>query len=104
MFLILLAEPKHGMPVMNNAATEAAQSFTLLELRNATKNFEKTVGSGGFGTVYYGKLNDGKEIAVKLLENNNVYQGKKEFANEVTFGIVISLFFYLLKLAVHDRY
>lgn len=77
-------EPKHGMPVMSNAATEAAQSFTLSELRNATKNFEKKVGSGGFGTVYYGKLNDGKEIAVKLLESNNVYQGKKEFANEVT--------------------
>ncbi|KAJ9559080.1 hypothetical protein OSB04_013694 [Centaurea solstitialis] len=77
-------EPKHGMPVMSNAATEAAQCFTLSELRNATRNFEKKVGSGGFGTVYYGKLNDGKEIAVKLLENNNVYQGKKEFANEVT--------------------
>ncbi|KAI7724832.1 hypothetical protein M8C21_006946 [Ambrosia artemisiifolia] len=79
-------EPKRSMPVMNNAATEAAQSFTLSELQNATKNFANKVGSGGYGTVYYGKLNDGREIAVKILENNNVYQGKKEFANEVTFG------------------
>ncbi|KVI00007.1 Concanavalin A-like lectin/glucanase, subgroup [Cynara cardunculus var. scolymus] len=86
-FYVLLAEPKHGMPVMSNAATEAAQCFTLSELRNATKNFEKKVGSGGFGTVYYGKLNDGKEIAVKLLESNNVYQGKKEFANEAKLHI-----------------
>ncbi|KAD3337491.1 hypothetical protein E3N88_33011 [Mikania micrantha] len=77
-------EPKHSMPVMSNAATETAQSFTLFELRNATKNFANKVGSGGYGTVYYGKLNDGKEIAVKILENNNVYQGKKEFANEVS--------------------
>ncbi|KAJ0735926.1 putative protein kinase RLK-Pelle-LRR-I-1 family [Helianthus annuus] len=77
-------EPKRGMPVTTNAATEAAQSFTLSELRNATKNFENKVGSGGYGTVYYGKLNDGREIAVKILENNNVYQGKKEFANEVS--------------------
>nr|XP_043610918.1 probable LRR receptor-like serine/threonine-protein kinase At1g67720 [Erigeron canadensis] len=77
-------DPKHAMPMTNNASTEAAQSFSLSELRNATENFEKKVGSGGFGTVYYGKLNDGKEIAVKLLENTNVYQGKKEFANEVT--------------------
>ncbi|KAL8214455.1 hypothetical protein R6Q57_003904 [Mikania cordata] len=77
-------EPKHSMPVMSNAAAEAAQSFTLFELRNATKNFANKVGSGGYGTVYYGKLNDGKEIAVKILENNNVYQGKKEFANEVS--------------------
>ncbi|KAK1426088.1 hypothetical protein QVD17_14756 [Tagetes erecta] len=77
-------EPKHSLPVMSNAATEAGQSFTLSELRNATKNFENKVGSGGYGTVYYGKLNDGKEIAVKILENNNFYQGKKEFANEVS--------------------
>ncbi|MFS7908663.1 putative protein kinase RLK-Pelle-LRR-I-1 family [Helianthus anomalus] len=77
-------EPKHSVPVTNNATTEADQSFTLSELRNATKNFENKVGSGGYGTVYYGKLNDGKEIAVKVLSNNNVYQGKKEFQNEVT--------------------
>ncbi|XP_076917760.1 putative LRR receptor-like serine/threonine-protein kinase At1g67720 [Bidens hawaiensis] len=77
-------EPKHRVQVMSNAATEAAQSFTLSELRNATKNFGNKVGSGGYGTVYYGKLNDGREIAVKILESNNVYQGKKEFANEVS--------------------
>ncbi|GJX65002.1 probable LRR receptor-like serine/threonine-protein kinase [Tanacetum coccineum] len=58
--------------VMNNAATEAAQSFTLSELQSATKNFEKKVRSGGFGTIYYRKLHDGKEIVVKLLENSNV--------------------------------
>ncbi|KAI3683781.1 hypothetical protein L1987_84296 [Smallanthus sonchifolius] len=77
-------EPKHCIPVTSNATNEADQSFTLSELRNATKNFENKVGSGGYGTVYYGKLNDGKEIAVKVLANNNVYQGKKEFQNEVT--------------------
>ncbi|KAJ0824088.1 putative transferase, protein kinase RLK-Pelle-LRR-I-1 family [Helianthus annuus] len=70
---------------MSNATTsEGAQSFTLSELRSATDNFQKKVGSGGFGTVYYGKLNDGKEIAVKILGNSNIQQGKKEFANEVS--------------------
>ncbi|KAI3793649.1 hypothetical protein L1987_36269 [Smallanthus sonchifolius] len=69
---------------MSNATSEGAQCFTLSELRSATDNFQKKVGSGGFGTVYYGKLNDGKEIAVKILGNNNIQQGKKEFANEVT--------------------
>ncbi|KAI7751377.1 hypothetical protein M8C21_016925, partial [Ambrosia artemisiifolia] len=69
---------------MSNAPSEGAQCFTLSELRSATENFQKKVGSGGFGTVYYGKLNDGKEIAVKILGNSNIQQGKKEFANEVS--------------------
>ncbi|KAK9061443.1 hypothetical protein SSX86_018624 [Deinandra increscens subsp. villosa] len=79
-------EPEASFHVssMNNATSEGAQCFTLSELRSATDNFQKKVGSGGFGTVYYGKLNDGKEIAVKILGNNNIQQGKKEFANEVS--------------------
>lgn len=66
-----------------DTATEAAQCFTLSDLEDATKKFERKVGSGGFGVVYYGKLKDGKEIAVKVLTSNS-YQGKREFSNEVT--------------------
>ncbi|CAI9098085.1 OLC1v1034666C1 [Oldenlandia corymbosa var. corymbosa] len=66
---------------LNNGA-EAAHCFTLSELENATRNFERKVGSGGFGVVYYGKLPEGKEIAVKVLTNNS-FQGKREFSNEV---------------------
>ncbi|KAJ9540289.1 hypothetical protein OSB04_026795 [Centaurea solstitialis] len=79
-------EPEHEMhdASKQTATSESAQCFTLSDIRLATKNFEKKVGSGGFGTVYYGKLNDGKEIAVKVLGSNNTHQGKKEFANEVT--------------------
>lgn len=77
------AVQKKILSSLSNATSEGAQCFTLSEITFATKNFEKKIGSGGFGTVYYGKLNDGKEIAVKLLGNNNIQQGKKEFANEV---------------------
>ncbi|XP_071734765.1 probable LRR receptor-like serine/threonine-protein kinase At1g67720 [Rutidosis leptorrhynchoides] len=79
-------EPEGSFHVstMSNTTSESGQCFTLSELKFATKNFEKKVGSGGFGTVYYGKLSNGKEIAVKVLGNNNVQQGKKEFANEVS--------------------
>ncbi|KAL4576558.1 hypothetical protein LXL04_012654 [Taraxacum kok-saghyz] len=69
---------------MKNTTSEGARCFTLSEIKIATKNFEKKLGSGGFGTVYYGKLDDGTEIAVKLLGTNNISQGKKEFANEVS--------------------
>ncbi|KFK36595.1 hypothetical protein AALP_AA4G144100 [Arabis alpina] len=68
---------------LSEAHVEAAHCFTLYEIEEATKKFEKRIGSGGFGIVYYGKTNEGKEIAVKVLANNS-FQGKREFANEVT--------------------
>uniref|UniRef100_A0A6N2K2G0 Protein kinase domain-containing protein n=1 Tax=Salix viminalis TaxID=40686 RepID=A0A6N2K2G0_SALVM len=57
--------------------------FHILEIEDATKIFEKKIGSGGFGVVYYGKMKDGREIAVKVLTSNS-YQGKREFSNEVS--------------------
>ncbi|KAL6998256.1 DNA helicase [Sarracenia purpurea var. burkii] len=78
---------EHTMPVqrlvssLGDAAKEAAHCFTLSEIEDATRKFERKVGSGGFGVVYYGKLKDGKEIAVKVLTSNS-YQGKREFSNE----------------------
>ncbi|RZC78812.1 hypothetical protein C5167_003047 [Papaver somniferum] len=77
--------PSHRLVVssLNDAGTESAHCFALSEIEEATKNFEKKIGSGGFGVVYYGKMKDGREIAVKLLTSNS-YQGKREFSNEVT--------------------
>ncbi|CAH2058950.1 unnamed protein product [Thlaspi arvense] len=68
---------------LSEAHGDAAHCFTLYEIEEATKKFEKRIGSGGFGIVYYGITKEGKEIAVKVLANNS-YQGKREFANEVT--------------------
>ncbi|KAL5067918.1 hypothetical protein RYX36_018805 [Vicia faba] len=62
---------------------EVAHCFTFSEIKNYTNNFEKKIGSGGFGVVYYGKQTNGKEIAVKVL-TSNTYQGKIEFSNEVS--------------------
>ncbi|KAJ6778372.1 hypothetical protein OIU74_002215 [Salix koriyanagi] len=67
---------------LNDAPGEAAHCFTSLEIEDATKKFEKKIGSGGFGVVYYGKMKDGREIAVKVLTSNS-YQGKREFSNEI---------------------
>lgn len=67
-----------------HAPSEVAHCFTFSEIEDATKNFEKKIGSGGFGVVYYGEMKDGKEIAVKVLTSNS-YQGKREFSNEASF-------------------
>ncbi|XP_041014005.1 LEAF RUST 10 DISEASE-RESISTANCE LOCUS RECEPTOR-LIKE PROTEIN KINASE-like 1.2 [Juglans microcarpa x Juglans regia] len=58
--------------------------FPFNELQEATNNFddEKELGDGGFGTVYYGKLHDGREVAVKRLYERNCRQ-VQQFINEV---------------------
>ncbi|MBA0606199.1 hypothetical protein Godav_018707, partial [Gossypium davidsonii] len=62
--------------------------FNFEELATATGNFHDTkkLGQGGFGPVYRGTLDDGKEIAVKRLSKASG-QGLEEFKNEV---VVIS--------------
>ncbi|GMY18409.1 LEAF RUST 10 DISEASE-RESISTANCE LOCUS RECEPTOR-LIKE PROTEIN KINASE-like 1.1 isoform X1 [Fagus crenata] len=58
--------------------------FSYSELKEATNNFdsEKELGDGGFGTVYHGKLHDGREVAVKRLYGHN-YRRVEQFENEV---------------------
>ncbi|KAJ6707474.1 LEAF RUST 10 DISEASE-RESISTANCE LOCUS RECEPTOR-LIKE PROTEIN KINASE-LIKE 1.4 [Salix viminalis] len=48
--------------------------FSYNELEEATSYFDssKELGDGGFGTVYYGVLRDGRAVAVKRLYENNL--------------------------------
>ncbi|XP_075514785.1 LOW QUALITY PROTEIN: LEAF RUST 10 DISEASE-RESISTANCE LOCUS RECEPTOR-LIKE PROTEIN KINASE-like 1.2 [Primulina tabacum] len=61
-----------------------AYLFSYAELEEATDNFDpsRELGDGGFGTVYYGKLPDGRAVAVKRLYENNVKR-VDQFMNEV---------------------
>ncbi|XP_009802455.1 LEAF RUST 10 DISEASE-RESISTANCEUS RECEPTOR-LIKE PROTEIN KINASE-like 1.4 isoform X3 [Nicotiana sylvestris] len=61
-----------------------AHVFSFAELEEATDNFDqsKELGDGGFGVVYYGKLRDGRVVAVKRLYENN-FKRVEQFMNEV---------------------
>ncbi|KAL0380797.1 UNVERIFIED_CONTAM: LEAF RUST 10 DISEASE-RESISTANCE LOCUS RECEPTOR-LIKE PROTEIN KINASE-like 1.1 [Sesamum angustifolium] len=58
--------------------------FSYAQLEEATNNFDpsKELGDGGFGTVYYGKLRDGREVAIKRLYEHN-YRRVQQFMNEI---------------------
>lgn len=62
----------------------AAKNFTLKEMEEATDNFDvaRILGEGGFGIVYSGSLDDGREVAVKVLKRHNQH-GVREFLAEV---------------------
>ncbi|KAK0597275.1 hypothetical protein LWI29_023585 [Acer saccharum] len=47
-----------------------------------TNNFQRIIGKGGFGTVYYGCLDDSTQVAVKMLSPSSI-QGYKQFQAEV---------------------
>ncbi|XP_052312063.1 cysteine-rich receptor-like protein kinase 43 [Populus trichocarpa] len=72
-----------GEEDMETIAAREQKQFSFETLVSATKDFHLThkLGEGGFGPVYKGKLDDGREIAVKKLSHSS-NQGKKEFTNE----------------------
>ncbi|XP_024515517.1 probable LRR receptor-like serine/threonine-protein kinase At1g67720 [Selaginella moellendorffii] len=60
----------------------SAKSFTYKDIINTTNNFKKVLGEGSFGPVYYGRLPDGTEVAVKVLSSSSS-QGHQEFYTEI---------------------
>ncbi|CAI8612335.1 unnamed protein product [Vicia faba] len=73
---------------LSQAKLQELLLYKFEKLATATNNFHSSnkLGQGGFGPVYKGILQDGKEIAVKRLSISSG-QGLKEFMNEV---VVIS--------------
>ncbi|KAH7654554.1 Non-specific serine/threonine protein kinase protein [Dioscorea alata] len=61
-----------------------ADTFTYAELRAATGdfNYDNKLGEGGFGSVFKGKLNDGRVVAVKQLSEASRH-GKWQFMTEI---------------------
>ncbi|XP_040974031.1 receptor-like serine/threonine-protein kinase ALE2 isoform X3 [Gossypium hirsutum] len=75
-----------SMSLMSTMATSALsiKTFALAELEKATDKFssKRILGEGGFGRVYGGVMEDGSEVAVKLLTRDSQNRDR-EFIAEV---------------------
>ena len=62
----------------------SVKTFSFSELEKATTKFssQRVLGEGGFGRVYCGTLDDGNEVAVKLLTRDGQNRDR-EFVAEV---------------------
>ncbi|KAF8106010.1 hypothetical protein N665_0149s0037 [Sinapis alba] len=66
----------------NGSVYFGVQVFSYEELEEATANFSRELGDGGFGTVYYGILKDGRAVAVKRLFERSLRR-VEQFKNEI---------------------
>ncbi|GAV77688.1 Pkinase_Tyr domain-containing protein [Cephalotus follicularis] len=64
--------------------TGSAKTYSTSDIEKATDNFDasRILGEGGFGRVYSGVLEDGTEVAVKVLKRDD-QQGSREFLSEI---------------------
>ncbi|KAL3751326.1 hypothetical protein ACJRO7_012189 [Eucalyptus globulus] len=76
--------PSPGPDMEESSVYFEVAIFTSRELEEATNHFASSheLADGGFGTVYYGKLRDGREVAVKRLYEHS-HRRVKQFMNEV---------------------
>ncbi|XP_078175331.1 LEAF RUST 10 DISEASE-RESISTANCE LOCUS RECEPTOR-LIKE PROTEIN KINASE-like 2.5 [Carex rostrata] len=59
----------------------APKKYKYAEVKKITSSFQDTLGKGGFGTVYKGRLQDGRLVAVKILHKSS--SDREELLNEI---------------------
>eukprot|EP01018_Ginkgo_biloba_P026473 Gb_40653 [translate_table: standard] len=59
------------------------REFSHKEVIEITAGFHRQIGRGGFGPVFHGRLQNGLEVAVKVLSDKSK-QGTREFSTEVS--------------------
>ncbi|RZC62300.1 hypothetical protein C5167_024069 [Papaver somniferum] len=71
-----------SLPKLDMRNWNAARVLSYKEIKTATRNFKEIIGRGSFGSVYHGKLSDGKLVAVKVrLDRSQL--SLDSFVNEV---------------------
>ncbi|RLN13475.1 PTI1-like tyrosine-protein kinase [Panicum miliaceum] len=83
-WLLCCGGPASGEDLSDEGSGSLRWGFSLRELRSATNsfNYDNKIGEGPFGSVYWGQVWDGSQIAVKRLKNSK--NGTEvEFASEV---------------------
>ncbi|GMN42314.1 hypothetical protein TIFTF001_011516 [Ficus carica] len=79
---IRLREQNGILGVTNEKPT--LRVFSCNDLKRATNGFKHEIGKGGFGTVYKGALNKGREVvAVKMLKKPELDDNEREFRTEL---------------------
>ncbi|XP_010264105.1 PREDICTED: probable LRR receptor-like serine/threonine-protein kinase At5g48740 isoform X1 [Nelumbo nucifera] len=88
-FLVFIYRREKGSKFTSTAGTSsemrnwnATKVLTCKEIKAATSNFKEIIGRGSFGSVYLGKLQDGKLVAVKVRFDQTPL-GADSFINEV---------------------
>uniref|UniRef100_A0A6N2N004 Protein kinase domain-containing protein n=1 Tax=Salix viminalis TaxID=40686 RepID=A0A6N2N004_SALVM len=77
--------PRSATTISSSLPTDLCRRFTLVEVKEATRNFDdqNIIGSGGFGTVYKGYIEYGSSaVAIKRLDSSSK-QGTREFQTEI---------------------
>lgn len=75
-----LGDVKQTVDISQNWDT-TKRCYSYSDVLRMTNNFERMLGEGGFGRVYYGKIGN-DEVAVKMLSPRSV-QGYQQFQAEV---------------------
>ncbi|WOH14556.1 hypothetical protein DCAR_0934076 [Daucus carota subsp. sativus] len=78
-----------NQPQVNYGVIERQnRQYTYSEVISITRNFQRVLGKGGFGTVYHGYVGD-NQVAVKMLSPSST-QGYKEFQSEANLLMSVS--------------
>ncbi|CAA6675745.1 unnamed protein product [Spirodela intermedia] len=68
-----------------NRLLSESDQFSISDVVNITNNFERPIGRGSFGIVYYGRLKDETQVAVKVLSISST-QGTQHFRAESSYN------------------
>ncbi|XP_028556495.1 probable serine/threonine-protein kinase PBL16 isoform X2 [Dendrobium catenatum] len=90
----LPSNPAEVEDLLRDSASNPLIAFTFNELKEVTENFRQDyfLGGGGFGSVYKGFINENVrkglqtlQVAVKVHDGDNSFQGHREWLAEVIF-------------------